>query len=102
MNNHCEAKEDSTAEKITGIKIHDIKRMEGHENEEIDLMPQGRPISRDFGESPTLDELAQAQNVVPMDNVRALFGTWPGEADDGFEAAIDELRRSNTGDCVRR
>jgi len=25
-------------------------------------------------------------------DVRALFGTWPGEVDDGFEEAIDELR----------
>ena len=27
-----------------------------------------------------------------MADVRALFGTWPGEENDGFEAAIDELR----------
>jgi hypothetical protein len=57
-----------------------------------DPLPQAARISRDFWESPTLDELALAQNVKPIADVRALFGTWPGEEDDGFEAAIDELR----------
>ncbi len=46
----------------------------------------------DFWESRTLDELARAQDVRPMPDVRALFGTWPGDANDGFEATIDELR----------
>ena len=27
-----------------------------------------------------------------MVDVRTLFGTWPDEENDGFEAAIDELR----------
>lgn len=49
------------------------------------------PISSDFWTSPTLDELAKAQNVGPLD-VSAIFGKWPGDADDGFEADIDELR----------
>ncbi len=90
-----EAKEDPSTGKITSIKIHDIERLEEREDEAADLLPQGTPISRDFWESPTLDELAQAQNVKPMADVRALFGTWPGEVDDGFEDAIDELRHSN-------
>ena len=46
-----------------------------------------------FWTSPTLDDLAKAQNVGPLD-ADALFGTWPGDDDDGFEEAIDELRRS--------
>lgn len=87
-----EAKEDPVSGKITSIKIHDIERLEDRENEAAELLPQGTPISRDFWESPTLDELAQAQHVQPMADVRALFGTWPGEEDDGFEEAIDELR----------
>ena len=49
------------------------------------------PNSFDFWTSPTLDELAKAQNVGPLD-VRAIFGKWPGDEDDGFEADIDELR----------
>ena len=49
------------------------------------------PTPHDFWTSPTLDELAKAQNVGPLDTA-ALRGTWPGEDDDGFEEAIDELR----------
>ncbi len=87
-----EARDDPISGKITSIKIHDIERLEDRENEAADLLPQGTPISRDFWESPTLDELAESQSVKPMADVKALFGTWPGEEDDGFEQAIDELR----------
>ena len=89
-----EATEDPFTEKITSIKIHDIVRLEDREDAAVDLLPQGTPISRGFWESQSLDELAQEQNVKPMADVRALFGTWPGEVDDGFEKAIDELRHS--------
>jgi hypothetical protein len=60
-------------------------------------LPQGTPLSRDFWESPTLDELAQSQNVGPMAEVRALFGTWPGDIDGNFEDMIDDLRHSHVG-----
>lgn len=92
-----EAKEDPLTGKIASIKIHDIERLEDREGDAADLLPQGTPISRSFWESPTLDELAQAQNVRPIADVRALFGTWPGEIDDGFENSIDELRHSQAG-----
>ncbi len=92
-----EAKEDPVTGKIASIKIHNIERLEGREREAADLLPQGTPISWDFWESPSLDELAQAQNVGPMMDIRVLFGTWPGEMDDGFEEAIDELRHSSIG-----
>jgi len=87
-----EAKEDPLTGKISSIKIHDIERLEDREDESVDLLPQGTPISRGFWESPSLDELAVSQNVQPLRDIRALFGTWPGEDDDGFEAAIDDLR----------
>ncbi len=87
-----EAKEEPISGKIISIKIHDIERLEGRDDEATELLPQGTPISQGFWESPTLDELAKLQNVQPMTNVQALFGTWPGEENDGFEAAIDELR----------
>ena len=90
-----EAKEDPLTGRIASIKIHDIERLEDREGEAADLLPQGTPISRNFWESPTLDELAQAQNVWPMTDVRVLFGTWPGEVNDGFEETIDELRHSH-------
>ncbi|MFZ2208145.1 MAG: hypothetical protein WAV22_05710 [Porticoccaceae bacterium] len=92
-----EAMEEPLTGKIANIKIRNIERLEDREGEAVDLLPQGTPISRDFWESPSLDELAQAQNVDPMVNIRALFGTWPGEMDDGFEEAIDALRHSSIG-----
>ena len=49
-----------------------------------------------FWESRTLEELARVQNVQPIADARALFGTWPGKENDGFEAAIEELRHSDT------
>lgn len=91
-----EAKEDPVSGKITSIKIHDIERLEDRDDEGVDLLPQGTPISQSFWESPTLDELAKSQNVQPMANLRALFGTWPGEENDGFEDDIDELRHAGT------
>lgn len=45
-----------------------------------------------FWTSPELDDLARAQGVVPMQDIRTLFGTWPGDPDDGFEELIDDLR----------
>ena len=73
-------------------KHRDSKRE--RDRKAIDLLPQGTPISQGFWASPSLEELAEAQNVQPMANVRDLFGTWPGEKDDGFEAAVDQLRHS--------
>jgi hypothetical protein len=90
-----EAKEDPITGRIACIKIHDIEQLEDRESEAADLLPKGTPISRDFWESPTLEELAQAQNVHPLADVRVLFDTWPGEQDDGFEEAIDRLRHPN-------
>lgn len=45
-----------------------------------------------FWETPTIKELTRAQRVKPIANIESLFGTWPGDDDDGFEEAIDELR----------
>jgi hypothetical protein len=53
------------------------------------------PLRVDFWQSPTIEELARSQDVRPMADVRAMFGTWPGKENDGFEAAIDELRHPN-------
>jgi len=87
-----EAKEDALTGRISSIKIHDIERLEDREDEAAELLPQGTPITHAFWESPTLEELSQAQNVQPIADARVLFGTWPGDVNDGFEAAIDELR----------
>lgn len=90
-----EAKEDPVTGKITSIKIHNIERLEDRESEATDLLPKGTPISSDFWQSPSLEELAFSQGVQSMADVRALFGTWPDTQDDGFEAAIDELRHQS-------
>ena len=74
-----EAKEDMATGKIASIKIHDIERFEDKQDEAADLLPQGTPVSRSFWESPALEELASAQDVKLLDNVRILFGTWPGD-----------------------
>ena len=60
------------------------------------LMSRGAPISQNLRKSPTIDELARAQNVQPIANVSDLFGTWPGEENDGFEDDIDELRKKKS------
>ena len=52
----------------------------------------GIPMSDSFWTSQELDDLARTQGVVAMEDIRALFGTWPGEPDDGFEELIDDLR----------
>ena len=49
----------------------------------------------DFWQSPTIEELAVAQGVGPVQDVRSLSGTWPGEPDDGFEETIGDLRQED-------
>lgn len=65
-------------------------------------MVQVTPVAPEFWESPTLDELARAQDVRPMTDIRTIFGSWPGAADDGFEAAIDQLRHPGINGGGRR
>jgi len=48
-----------------------------------------------FWHSPTIEELAEMQRVGPLRDVRAFFGTWSGDKDDGFEEDIERLRQSN-------
>lgn len=81
------------------MKTHNTERLADQEDHSAELPPESMPLSRDFWKSPTLDELAQAQNVKPPSDVRALFGTWPGEVNDGFEEAVDELRHAHSAAC---
>ena len=90
-----EAEEGPITGKTASRIIHDIERLEGREGETADLLLQGTPILRGFWVLPTLDELAEVQDVKPLADVSALFGTWPDEADDGFEKSINELRNSS-------
>ena len=92
-----EATEDPVSKNVTSIKIHDIERLQDRLDEATDLLPQGTPVTWGFWESRTLEELAELQKVGPIKDVRELFGTWPDEADDGFEEAIDQLRHPKAG-----
>ena len=91
-----EANEDPATGKISRITIRDIESIEEKSNRDIDPLSHGTGILQSFWESPTVRELAVSQNVRPMADVRALFGTWPGGKDDGFESAIDELRHGQS------
>jgi hypothetical protein len=42
-----------------------------------------------------LDELAESQGVKPLSEINVLFGTWPGDDQDGFEDDILALRQSS-------
>jgi hypothetical protein len=86
-----EAKEDSITGKINSIKIKDIQRLEGRE-EGANLLPQGTPLPTDFWQSPSLEQLMELQGIHPLIDVTSLFGTWPGDPDDGFEEAVRILR----------
>lgn len=96
----------STYAKVTELRaerdrLKEQWRIEGHEaacqraranhlQAELDHMKERECAARSEPpgggrESPTLDELAESQNVKPMGDVRALFGTWPGEEGDGSD-----------------
>lgn len=90
-----EAKEDPLTNKINSIRIHDIQRLEDHEDERTDLIPQGAPVPMDFWRSLSLDELAESQRVKPLSEIKILFGTWPGDELDGFEDDIRVLRQAS-------
>lgn len=58
-------------------------------------MTQITPPPGDFRQALSLDELAESQAAVPLQDVSVLFGTWPGDMDDGFEELIRHLRKQN-------
>lgn len=90
-----EAKEDPVSGKIASIQLHDIQRLEHREEEQKDLLPKGTPLPSDFWQTLSLDELAELQAATPLKDVTSLFGTWPGEVDDGFEEFVSDLRKQN-------
>lgn len=87
-----EAEEDPFSGRISKIQIHHIESLENPTEDHISVLYKGTKFSQEFWKSPTLEELAYSQNVGPMTDATVLFGTWPGEDDDEFEAAIDDLR----------
>lgn len=89
-----EAKEDPETGKIANIQIHDIERLDDKQDIGLDLLPKGSPISRDFWQSPSLEELATLQGVRPVSEMSQLLGGWPGDANDGFEEEIHHIRHA--------
>jgi hypothetical protein len=65
-------------------------------------LTQITPPPGDFWQALSLDELAESQAAVPLQDVSVLFGTWPGDIDDGFEELISNLRKQNMAGKVSR
>lgn len=87
-----EAIKDPLTGKINKVRIHDIEPLEEF-SEAIKEIPFGTEQSYDFWKSWTLEDLAKLQEVQPITDITALYSTWPGESDDGFEQFIHELRQ---------
>lgn len=76
----------------TNLTMHAVGLIEDRQGDAAYLPSRETSKSRSFWESPSLEDLAHSQDVQPLADVQSLFGTWPGEQDDGFEEAINELR----------
>lgn len=50
-------------------------------------------IPGEFWSGPTIEELAKAQNVRPVERIEQILGGWPeGELHDGFEEELARWR----------
>lgn len=85
---------DPVTGKISRVRIHDIEPLEDF-SEAIEEIPVVSTQVYDFWSSATIEELAQMQGVKPVADIKTLFGTWPGEREDGFEDFVRELRQGN-------
>ncbi len=79
-----------------GIKRAFNRRLRRRKQQEL-KKSEDRNVKISNEVAQTIDELAESQNVKSMVDVRALFGTWPGEEDDGLEELLNELRHQSTG-----
>jgi len=76
------------------LMIYQEQMIKDTKDEDLtEILPVGHPIPTDFWQSPSIESLAEAQGVQPLTNLTALFGTWPGEVDDGLEDAIYQNKR---------
>ncbi len=92
------ATESSTTGRITHIEIDEIECLEDARPIDIHSPEDGLIINQTFWDPPSLDELIEMQNVKPFNSIEYLYGTWPGEDDDGFEDLIRELRQRRSED----
>ena len=89
-----------TGESTVDVETGKIRRFDMESVERLDEpwgARPGAPVAQSFWRPPDLEELAKSQSVCVMEDVEALYRTWPGEDDDGFEQAVDELRRVDAG-----
>ncbi|MGB9671071.1 MAG: hypothetical protein ACPLXR_07980 [Halothiobacillaceae bacterium] len=92
-----EALSDPVTGKINRVRIHEIEPLEDL-SEAIEEISTAPAQAYDFWTPRTLEELAQMQGVQPVHDIKTLYGTWPGECEDGFEIFVQELRQGNVSD----
>ncbi len=64
--------------------------------EEHGAFPGAPPTRDEFYRGYTVEELARAQGVQPVERFETLLGGWPSdELNDGFEDAVAEWRGQN-------
>ena len=93
-----EAIRDPLTGRIGRIRIKDIEPLEEF-SEAIEEIPVAREQIYDFWASRTLEDLVRIQGVEAVSDITTLYGTWPGDTEDGFEEFVQELRQ---GDLKRR
>lgn len=91
-----EADEDPVSKEIKSIKIRGIESLEDILTRSTQTSSSSVQVTESFWESNTVEELALLQDVKPIEDIRILFGTWPGEENDGFEETIEKLRNKST------
>ena len=88
-----EAEENPVTKQIKSIKVHSIESIDDRRGDVQNRSEPTESEHRTFWELPNLEELALEQNVTPVADIHALFGTWPGASKDNhFEALIEQLR----------
>lgn len=80
---------------ITRIRIRDIEPLDDF-HDVLESISSSALELDDFWKTRTLEELAHQQGVSPVDDIRKLYGTWPGEPEDDFENFIQQLRQNQT------
>lgn len=76
--------------RVLGIAKRDP--IAGHINTIVAHRIESLDNPRSFWASVSVEELIEEQQVVPVEDLSVLYGSWPGKVDDGFEEAIDLAR----------
>jgi hypothetical protein len=77
---------------LTNLKVSGPP--EENSNTPTTSSPPPSPLMDPFWHSPSLEDLARAQGVKPINNLEEIMGGWPEEEiDDGFEEAVLRWRQ---------